>query len=87
MKEIKVNISEYDDALELVWDDDFVIKTSTEYDATTIEANSAGLLSLARHLILLSQKEVPNGSHFHLDEHNALEENSVELIICKNENL
>lgn len=87
MEEIKINIPEYDDAFELVWDDNFAIRTSTEYDAITIEANRAGLLSLARHLLLLAQEDVPNGSHFHLDAFNSLEDNSVELIISKNENL
>ena len=87
MKEIKINIPEYDDAIELVWDDNYKIKTSTPYDTITIEANRDGLLSLARHLLLLAQEEVPNGSHFHLDEINSLEDNSVELIISKNEEL
>lgn len=87
MKEIKIDIPEYDNSFGFVWENNFKIKTSTEFDAITIEANSEGLLSLARHLILLSQKEVPNGSHFHLDEFNSLENNSVELIISKNENL
>ena len=87
MKEIKINIPEYDDAIELVWDDNYKIKTSTTYDTITIEANRDGLLSLARHLLLLAQEEVPNGSHFHLDEINSLEDNSVELIISKNEEL
>ena len=85
MKEIKINIPEYDDAIELVWDDNYKIKTSTPYDTITIEANRDGLLSLARHLLLLAQEEVPNGSHFHLDEFNSLEDSSVELIIAKNE--
>ena len=87
MKEIKINIPEYDDAIELVWDDNYKIKTSTLYDTITIEANRDGLLSLARHLLLLAQEEVPNGSHFHLDEFNSLEDSSVELIISKNEEL
>ena len=68
MKEIKINIPEYDDAIELVWDDNYKIKTSTPYDTITIEANRDDLLSLARHLLLLAQEEVPSGSHFHLDE-------------------
>ena len=87
MKEIKISIPEYDDAIELVWDDNYKIKTSTPYDTITIEANRNGLLSLARHLLLLAQEEVPNGSHFHLDEFNSLEDSSVELIISKNEEL
>lgn len=87
MKEIRISIPEYDDALELIWDDNFAIKTSTAYDAIIIEANSAGLLSLTRHLLVLAQNEVPNGSHFHLDVYNGLEEESVELIISKNDRL
>ena len=87
MKEIKINIPEYDDAIELVWDDNYKIKTSTLYDTITIEANRDGLLSLARHLLLLAQEEVPSGSHFHLDEFNSLEDGSVELIISTNEEL
>ena len=87
MKEIKINIPEYDDAIELVWDNNFKIKTSKPYDTITIEANRNGLLSLARHLLLLAQEEVPSGSHFHLDEFNSLEDSSIELIISKNEEL
>ena len=87
MKEIKINIPEYDDAVELEWNDNYKIKTSLPNDAITIEANRDGLLSLARHLLLLAQEEVPNGSHFHLDEFNSLEDSSVELIISKNEKL
>ena len=87
MKEIKINIPEYDHSLEFVWEDNFKIKTSIDRDAITIEADRGGLLSLARHLLLLAQEEVPNGSHFHLDEFNSLENSSVELIISKNEEL
>ena len=87
MKEIKINVPEYDDAIELVWDKNYKIKTSIPYNTITIEANRDGLLSLAHHLLLLAQEEVPNGSHFHLDEFNSLEDGSVELIISKNEEL
>ena len=87
MKEIKINVPEYDDAIELVWDKNYKIKTSIPYNTITIEANRDGLLSLARHLLLLAQEEVPSGSHFHLDEFNSLEDSSVELIIAKNEEL
>lgn len=87
MKEIKINIPEYNDAIELDWEENFKIKTSIPFDAITIEANREGLLSLARHLLLLAQEEVPDGSHFHLDEFNSLEDNSVELIISKNEKI
>lgn len=87
MKEIKISIPEYNHSLQCVWEDDFRIKTSTEFNAIIIEANRDGLVSLARHLLLLAQEEVPSGSHFHFDEFNSLEDDSVELIIAKKENL
>lgn len=87
MKEIKINIPVYDDFIDLDWEENYKIKTSTPYNTMTIEANREGLISLARHILLLAQDEVPNGSHFHLDEFTSLEDNSVELIISKNNNL
>ena len=38
-----------------------------------ISANSPGLISLARHLLVLAQSSVPIGSHFHLDASNSLD--------------
>ncbi len=87
MKEIKISIPEYDNGVECVWEEGFKIKTSAPFDTLTIEANREGLISLARHLLHLSQGDVPNGSHFHLDEYNSLEDGSLELIISKNEEL
>ena len=87
MKEIQINIPEYDDCIELVWEKDFKIKTRYEYDTIIIEANNAGLVSLARHLLVLAQEEAPSGSHIHLDEFNSLEDGSLELILDKNENI
>ena len=87
MKEIKISIPEYDNGVECVWEEGFKINTSAPFDTLTIEANREGLISLARHLLHLAQDHVPNGSHFHLDEYNALEEGSLELIISKNKGL
>ncbi len=87
MKEIKISIPEYDNGVECVWEENFKIKTSAPFDTLTIEANREGLISLARHLLHLAQDDVPNGSHFHLDEYNSLEDGSLELIISKNEGL
>ena len=87
MIELKINIPEYDDCIELVWEKDFKIKTRYEYDTIIIEANKAGLVSLARHLLVLAQEEAPSGSHIHLDEFNSLEDSSVELILDKNDDL
>lgn len=85
MKEIKISIPEYDNGLEFVWEENFKIKTSAPFGTLTIEANREGLISLARHILHLAQDDVPSGCHIHLDEYNALEEGSLELIISKNE--
>ena len=49
--------------------------------AVIITANPEGLTSLAKHLLELAQTAVPAGTHMHLDECNALEDGSIELII------
>lgn len=87
MKEIKISIPEYDNCIECVWEENFKIKVSAPFDTLTIEANREGLISLARHLLYLSQDDVPNGSHVHFDEYNSLEDGSLELIISKKEDL
>jgi hypothetical protein len=87
MKEIKISIPEYDNGVKCVWEENFKIKTTAPFDTLTIEANRDGLISLARHILHLAQDAVPNGSHFHFDEYNSLENGSLELIISKNEDL
>ena len=84
MKEIKITVPEYDNGIELIWEANYKIKTSAPFYSLTIEANREGLISLARHILHLAQKDVPNGSHFHLDEFNSLENGSLELIVSKN---
>jgi len=68
--------------MEMIWEDGFSIVVKVENDAVTISANKEGLLSLANHLRALAQDNTP-GAHFHLDEYNALEENSTGLIVEK----
>ena len=69
--------------MEFKWEDGFTIATRIELDGSmVISANAAGLRSLANHLMALAD-EGPTRSHFHLDEHNSLEEHSVELIVEK----
>lgn len=64
------------------WEDGFMIAVKVGHNTVTISANKEGLLSMANHLIALA-KDNASGAHFHLDEHNSLEENSSELIIEK----
>ncbi len=65
--------------MDLEWVEDFKISTRIENDAAVITANREGLLSLAKQLAVLSGEKV--GNHIHYDEHNSLEEGSIELII------
>lgn len=65
------------------WVDGFQIRVRVEAGVPVISANREGLLSLAKHLASLAE-ETP-GSHIHLDEYNALEDGSTELIIERTE--
>lgn len=87
MKEISLQIPEYNNGIKCVWEPNVKIKTSAPFVALTIEANREGLILLARHLLHLAQDEVPSGAHLHLDEYNSLEDGSLELILSKNEDL
>ncbi|MET8538035.1 hypothetical protein ABZV67_41565 [Streptomyces sp. NPDC005065] len=46
-----------------------------------VEANAAGLRTLAGHLLTLAQDGVPDGSHLHLEDSNGLEDGSVGLVL------
>ncbi|MBL9029159.1 MAG: hypothetical protein JNK42_01645 [Caedimonas sp.] len=82
---IEVYVPDYDPSigLKFEWDDDPVISTSFQKNEIIISANKDGLVSLARHLLMLAQDKVPKGHHIHLDEFSGLEDKSVPLIIEK----
>ena len=65
------------------WEDGFIIKVNRNDNAILLVANKEGLISMARHFLNLAQDHFPSGYHLHLDEHNSLEEGSLELIITK----
>ncbi|WP_449334169.1 Imm32 family immunity protein [Streptomyces lateritius] len=46
-----------------------------------IEANAAGLRTLAGHLLVLAGDGVSDGSHLHLEDSNGLEDGSVGLVL------
>lgn len=46
-----------------------------------VEANAAGLKTLAGHLLTLAQDGTPDGTHLHLEEGNGLEAGSVGLVL------
>ena len=66
--------------MEMNWIDGFAIEVKIVDGAVMINANREGLLSLANHLTELAGTYA--GNHFHLDEHNSLEEGSAELIVA-----
>ncbi|UPT67438.1 MAG: hypothetical protein M0D57_01765 [Sphingobacteriales bacterium JAD_PAG50586_3] len=83
MKTLMLEIPEY--SLEVgfkhSWEDGFKISFENNEGQVVIKANREGLISLAKQLLTLSEENVPTGTHFHLDEHNSLEQGSIELII------
>ena len=68
--------------MNIEWKDGFEIRVSLIQNQVVISANREGLLSLQQQLAALA--EAPPGIHIHYDEHNSLEEKSLELIIEKN---
>ncbi|MCM1126197.1 MAG: hypothetical protein NC429_06955 [Lachnospiraceae bacterium] len=82
---IEIEIEDYskEEGIKLKWERGFSIKVEKEGDKVLILANKAGLISLANHLLTLSQDEILEGAHIHLDEYNSLEENSLDIIIEK----
>ena len=65
--------------MKINWVDGSEIRVDHDNNEIVISANKEGLLSLAGQLTALAEG-VP-GDHIHYDEHNSLEEGSVELII------
>ncbi|MCZ2526714.1 Imm32 family immunity protein [Streptomyces sp. HB2AG] len=63
------------------WDDDARIEVRNLGGEVLIEANAAGLRTLAGHLLTLAQDGTPDGTHLHLDEHSGLEDGSTGLVL------
>jgi len=90
MINITLEVPVFNGAFNYNWTKKSKIKTIIEWDVgdrgIVIKCNKEGLLSLANHLVNLSQAEVPEHYHIHLDEFNSLESGSISLIIEKSEN-
>ncbi len=82
---MNISVPPYEDGgpLRFEWDDAFEIKVNRSAEEVSISANSAGLISLARHLLTLAQDAVPNGSHLHLTDGVELDDGSGDLVIEK----
>ncbi|MFD3465025.1 hypothetical protein ACFWWM_01380 [Streptomyces sp. NPDC058682] len=63
------------------WEADARIEVRSLGREVVIEANAAGLRTLAGHLLVLAGDGVPEGSHLHLEDGNGLEEGSVGLVL------
>ncbi|WP_312185792.1 hypothetical protein [Sphingobacterium sp.] len=83
--DVIINLPSYTIAsgLASVWEPGFEIKVKVTHGEVVISANKQGLISFAKQLLTLAQDEVPIGSHFHLDETNALSPESISLILEK----
>ncbi|MFL9684012.1 hypothetical protein [Streptomyces sp. KL110A] len=67
--------------LVFAWDEDARIEVRDLGGEVVIEANAAGLRTLAGHLSVLAGDGVPDGAHLHLEDSNGLEEGSVSLVL------
>ncbi|MFF3087962.1 hypothetical protein ACFVRB_23370 [Streptomyces nojiriensis] len=63
------------------WEADARIEVRSLGRKVAIEANAAGLRTLAGHLLVLAGDGVHDGSHLHLEDGNGLEEGSVGLVL------
>lgn len=82
---VEIELEDYskEEGIKLKWERGFNIKIERKGDEVLILANKAGLISLANHLLTLSQDEILEGAHIHLDENNSLEQSSLDVIIEK----
>jgi hypothetical protein len=82
---VEIEVPEYSqqDGMRFEWEDGFVLGSQITRDVVVIKANHEGLVSLARHLLMLADISVPQDYHFHLDDSNSLSAGSCELIFEK----
>jgi hypothetical protein len=79
----EISVPDYspEQGIRLEWEPNFAIDAQVIRGEVVLRANSAGLRSLARHLLELAQPNVPPGCHIHLDPSTGLEDGSSPLII------
>ena len=80
---MQLEVPEYspERGIHLMWDDGAVLIAEINNGSVSLKGNTEGLLSLARHLLTLSQQSVPSGSHIHFDSSNAFEDGSCEIVV------
>jgi hypothetical protein len=82
---IKIEIPIYsrEEGFKIDWESNFKIFFNELENQLILKANKEGLISLGKILLALSQDKIPSNYHVHLDDTNAFEENSMDLIIEK----
>lgn len=85
MPTLTLDVPDYtpEDGLRADWDNGFRITLRVEEGQVYLQANNAGLRSLARLLLGLTVDRVQDWHHWHLDDLNSLEEGSAPLTIMK----
>ncbi|MFC8795711.1 Imm32 family immunity protein [Streptomyces cinereoruber] len=76
-----VTVASEGTGLRFSWDADARIEVRNLGGEVVIEANAAGLRTLAGHLLVLAGEGVPDGAHLHLDDGSGLEDGSVGLVL------
>ncbi|MFJ3861825.1 hypothetical protein ACIPRL_37125 [Streptomyces sp. NPDC090085] len=73
--------------LRFTWDVDARIEVRSLGAEVVIEANAAGLRTLAGHLLVLvlAGEGATDGAHLHLEDGNGLEDGSVGLVLERND--
>ncbi|MEU7056112.1 hypothetical protein [Streptomyces sp. NPDC046197] len=66
---------------DFTWEEGARIEVRNLGGEIVIEANAAGLKTLASHLLTLAQDGTPDGTHLHLEVNNGLGAGSVGLVL------
>ena len=86
--QITVDVPLYDgEGVDVIWENGSRLTISITEGSAIINANKAGLLSLAKQMLYLATNDIPNGSHVHYDKNDpyfAGFSGSHELILEKN---
>jgi hypothetical protein len=78
---IRVTVSVDGVTRAFAWADDARVVVRDLGGEIVVEANAAGLRTLADHLMTLAENGTPDGAHLHLEEGHGLAEGSVPLIL------
>ena len=65
------------------WTDEYTIISKIEDGQFVLAANKAGLIALAKDLLILAQDVFKPGNDLHYDSYFPFEDNSAEMLIVK----